>query len=254
MKKLLVLLMVAMMSLNMVACSKTNSATTPDSNANVAQVQTMSGDEVVAFIGDSSRFADSLLIDVRTPDVYAEGHIDGAINIALEEIESRIGELEAYKDKDIVLYCNSGRMSGEAAQILVMNGFTKVYNADGVKEYEYQLVTSEPVAEPAQVQPMTGDEVVAILNDPQRLSQSLIIDVRKADDYAKGHIAGSINISLDEFESKLSELEGHKGKDIVLYCNSGRMSGEAGQILVMNGYENVYNAAGVKEYNYDLVK
>lgn len=256
MKKLLVLLMVAALSLNMVACSNSNSATTPDSNSSTtaAEVQTMAGDEVVAFINDTAKFADALLIDVRDAEAYAGGHIEGSVNIALEEIESRIGELEAYKDKDVILYCNTGNRSGKAAEILVKNGFTKVYNAQGVKEYEYQLVTSEPAATVAEVQTMTGDEVVAVLNDPQRLSNSLIVDVRKADEYVAGHIPGAINIALEDFEGKLSELEGHKDKDIILYCNSGNRSGQAADILVQKGYANVFNAAGVKEFEYSLVK
>ena len=253
MKKLLVLLMVAVLSLNIAACTNSNTATQSDSgttSTSSEEVKMMTGDELVGLLGDTGRFADAILIDVRKADAYAEGHIDGAINISLDEFESRLSELEAYKDKEVVLYCNSGKMSGEAGKILVDNGFTKVYNAAGVKEYEYNLVSESK----AEVKMMTGEEVVSILNDPQRLSNTLIVDVRKADAYAEGHIPGAINISLDEFESRLSELEGHKDKEIVLYCNSGKMSGEAGNILVENGYMNVYNAAGVKEFSYDLAK
>lgn len=73
----------------------------------------------------------SLIIDVRTREEYVQGHIPGAINIPLHELEVRISELEVYKNKTILVYCRSGRRSAVASEILVRNGFTKVYNMLG---------------------------------------------------------------------------------------------------------------------------
>ena len=100
----------------------------------------MKGDEVVEAMKDT---ANTVVIDARDAKDFAKGHIDGAINVFVDEAESKLGELEQYKDKKVIVYCNSGNKSGKLAQFLVDNGFTDVYNADGVKQYEYSLVKGE---------------------------------------------------------------------------------------------------------------
>lgn len=104
-----------------------------------AEVKTMKGDEVVEAMKD----ANTVVIDARDAKDFAKGHIDGAINVFVDEAKDKLGELEQYKDKKVIVYCNSGKKSGDLAQILVDNGFTDVYNADGVKQYEYNLVKGE---------------------------------------------------------------------------------------------------------------
>ncbi|RMF96334.1 MAG: rhodanese-like domain-containing protein [Candidatus Schekmanbacteria bacterium] len=73
-----------------------------------------------------------MLIDVRTRPEYEEGHIVGVKKlIPLDKLESRIGELEEFKNKKIVLYCRSGSRSSRAAKILLSHGFKKIYNLQG---------------------------------------------------------------------------------------------------------------------------
>ena len=72
--------------------------------------------------------AGALLVDVRTPAEYARGHLEGAINIPYDQIGARAGEL-GDKDREIVLYCRSGRRSGIAKQTLEKQGFTRLFNA-----------------------------------------------------------------------------------------------------------------------------
>jgi thioredoxin len=69
-----------------------------------------------------------LLLDVRTPNEYYEDRIDGAKLIPVQQLEERISELDSYKDKPIIVYCRSGNRSIPASQILIQNGFKKVYN------------------------------------------------------------------------------------------------------------------------------
>ena len=84
--------------------------------------------------------------------------------------------------------------------------------------------------------------------------KTLVIDVRDADAYAKGHLANAVNIPFDEFEGKISDLEGYKDQTIVLICNTGNKSGKAAQMLVDKGFTKVYNAEdGMEEYDYDTV-
>jgi rhodanese-related sulfurtransferase len=65
------------------------------------------------------------LVDVRTPDEYAAGHIEGAVNIPVQELPGRVDEL-APKDAPVVVYCRSGARSASARRTLEAAGYTKV--------------------------------------------------------------------------------------------------------------------------------
>lgn len=70
----------------------------------------------------------ALLLDVRTAEEFAEGHLEGAINIPVQVLEVKLSSLPAKKDQDIVVYCRSGRRSATAKAILEKAGFTKVHD------------------------------------------------------------------------------------------------------------------------------
>lgn len=69
------------------------------------------------------------IIDVRTEGEYASGHIQGSINIPLQDILKRCNRFS--KDQPIIVCCASGMRSGSAENILSAKGFTKVYNGGG---------------------------------------------------------------------------------------------------------------------------
>lgn len=69
----------------------------------------------------------AIIIDVRTLDEYNSGHIEGAINIPVDNIDS----INYDKNAIIILYCASGMRSTKAASILVDAGYTNVHNLDG---------------------------------------------------------------------------------------------------------------------------
>jgi len=71
--------------------------------------------------------AGALLVDVRTPQEYATGHLEGAINIPVQELEHRTAEL-GEPSRPVVLYCRSGARSGSAQRLLRERGFTAAYN------------------------------------------------------------------------------------------------------------------------------
>ncbi len=74
---------------------------------------------------------ETTLVDVRIPEQFSEKTVEGAINIPLAKIEENLDFLR--KQKNIVLFCNSGRQSAEAIEILKKNGITNVYNAKNVQ-------------------------------------------------------------------------------------------------------------------------
>jgi len=72
-----------------------------------------------------------VVIDVRTAGEFADGHVPGAINIPHSEMKKRLSEIVNLKDKDIVLYCRSGKRAGIAKDILAAGGFSKLNHLDG---------------------------------------------------------------------------------------------------------------------------
>ena len=76
----------------------------------------------------------ALLVDVRTPQEYSEGHLEGAVNIPVRDIEARLGEL-GDKQGSIVLYCRSGARSAKAKTLLESKGFTRVVNLGAMSSW-----------------------------------------------------------------------------------------------------------------------
>jgi len=71
-------------------------------------------------------YSSAILVDVRTPEEFAEGSVDGAVNIPLSELPQRLVELKG--SNDIVLFCRSGSRSSQAIQILQQNGIEGAIN------------------------------------------------------------------------------------------------------------------------------
>lgn len=68
----------------------------------------------------------AVIVDVRTPGEFASGHIQGAVNIPLDQLEKRITELN--KEIPVITCCLSGMRSEAAKRTLKANGFSEVYN------------------------------------------------------------------------------------------------------------------------------
>ncbi|HEU4335086.1 MAG TPA: rhodanese-like domain-containing protein [Candidatus Eisenbacteria bacterium] len=73
----------------------------------------------------------ALLVDVRTQEEFDAGHLEGALLIPVDEIDSRASELGDDKSRAIVLYCRTGNRSGQAKRALEERGYTNVMNAGG---------------------------------------------------------------------------------------------------------------------------
>jgi rhodanese-related sulfurtransferase len=89
--------------------------------------KTVSPSEAVVIMNDDQ----TIVVDVREPPEFAEGHIEGARNIPLGKLDERVGELESHKNKPIVVNCQSGTRSLAAGKKLTTLGFTQVYEMKG---------------------------------------------------------------------------------------------------------------------------
>lgn len=81
-----------------------------------------------------STYAKNVVIDVRTPQEYAGGHIAGAINIDHAIIGQEISKANVAKDDTVILYCRSGNRSGIALETLKKMGYFKVENYGSIDQ------------------------------------------------------------------------------------------------------------------------
>ena len=79
------------------------------------------------------------VIDVRSSWEYADGHVDGAVNIPLDEITQRVSEIQGMK-APYLLYCRSGNRSGMATSILQQSGVDQVFNGGGLADMRIALM------------------------------------------------------------------------------------------------------------------
>lgn len=86
-----------------------------------------------------------VILDVRTPDEFSSetGHLKNAKLISVDELEGRIGELNAYKSKTVVTYCRSGRRSAQASDILTKKGFNVVNVEGGITAWNQSGLPTE---------------------------------------------------------------------------------------------------------------
>ena len=74
---------------------------------------------------------DAPMLDVREPAEFAAGHVLGARNIPLAQVEARAAELDKWKAKPVIVYCDSGSRANSAMALLKQRGFTEIYNLSG---------------------------------------------------------------------------------------------------------------------------
>jgi rhodanese-related sulfurtransferase len=87
--------------------------------------------------------ASLVVLDVRTPAEFAEGHVPGAVNIPHTELAARIAELSGARDKDIVVYCRTGRRADLALGTLGQAGFKRLFHLTG--DYTRWVEENRPV-------------------------------------------------------------------------------------------------------------
>lgn len=72
---------------------------------------------------------EAVIIDIRTPEEYKDGHIPGVALIPLDQLDTRMNEVP--KDKKVLIICRSGNRSAKGTSLLRKNGFDNVYNVTG---------------------------------------------------------------------------------------------------------------------------
>ena len=127
MKKLLIFALAVML---LTACGQANE------NSKEAIYMNITAEQAKQMMDTESGY---IILDVRTQEEYDEAHIPGAIVIPNTEIEARAESELPDKDQMILVYCRSGRRSKLAADILVVLGYTNIYEFGGIIDWPYEV-------------------------------------------------------------------------------------------------------------------
>jgi rhodanese-related sulfurtransferase len=87
---------------------------------------------------------------------------------------------------------------------------------------------------------ITPQDLVSLTNQ----DAAKLIDLRSPNEFADGHITGSINIPYADIEDRLHEIKLQEGKSLVLICDSGSQSANAGEVINKSGYQNTIILSG----------
>ncbi len=91
-----------------------------------------------------------------------------------------------------------------------------------------------------------GGPSVTTLQATQMINRqdAVVIDVREDAEYGKGHIIGARHIPVSQLDSRTGELQKHKSKPLIAYCDNGSRAAGAVSTLRKHGFENAFNLSG----------
>jgi len=203
-----------------------------------------------------------LLIDSRPKRAkFDKGHIPGAVSISDSEFEQMTGELPQDKSKLLIFYCEGYecKLSHKSAKRALALGYVnvKVYSG-GYPEWIAKFgVSGSGDVEKSSIKPKSGKEegsidIPAFEKIVKENPESIyLVDVRDADEFAKGSLKTAVNIPVDQLKKRIVELPADK--PIVFICGTGARSGESFYMVQDNRPEmkNVYYVEAGMTFNKD---
>lgn len=228
------------------------------------------------FVAKVKAAEDMIILDIRSAEDYAKGHIKGAVNAPWgPAVAASLEKLPA--DKPVMIYCYTGQTAGQAVATLNIAGINAksvnlgwnlgISKVEGIADLTETTANDFPAVTAAQVKPEVKAAIIAYYDglaavkgttyanykisedDTKKIvdakdASALILSVRKAEDYAKGHIEGAINIPFGKgMEQQFNMLP--KDKKIVVYCYTGQTAGQVVAVLRLLGYDAVSMHSGM---------
>ena len=223
------------------------------------------------FLNAVAEGEDAVVLDIRSAEDYAAGHVKGAINVpygvdvaeALEKIPN---------DRTVYVYCYSGQTASQTVFLLHLAGKQAINVSGGFdkgisgEEAAKELMTTEAAAFGEETYAVDADIQTAVENyykavaaekdyaknniSPKQLKELMdagsedicIVDLRSAEDYAAGHIEGAINLPYGKgMEENFDILP--TDKTLILQCYSGQTASQTTAALRVKGYR-AYNLSG----------
>ena len=118
----------AMLALLLAACGSSDTAEAPESSSTAPGIRVVSAEQAASLLDQDPA---PTIIDVRTPEEFAQGHLDGAVLVDYNAPDFRDRIAEFPRDGTYVIYCRSGNRSAGARQVMTELGFTDVADIDG---------------------------------------------------------------------------------------------------------------------------
>ena len=190
-----------------------------------------------------------VLVDLRSPEKAAAGHIPRAVNIPaaiLRDSEKRFPE---FHGAAIVFYSDKDEESVDALEwtreweyknATIFPGGTKTWLAAG-----NQLVVGAAPTKINYVRKYAEGEIsIKDFNEGNKSASHVVIDARTADEFAKGHFAGAVNIPAEEMAGRSTEIP--SGKPVVIHCSTGTRAELAFDVLKEKGIKVRYLRASVE--------
>jgi phage shock protein E len=115
--------MIGLLAVVLAACTPPADGSKPGAGA-----ESITAGELTQMIQSSQA---PLILDVRSEEEFAEGHIPGALNIPHDQLGDRLSEIDASKTDEIVVHCRSGHRAGIAEKVLIEAGYSDVRDLDG---------------------------------------------------------------------------------------------------------------------------
>ncbi|MDZ4234027.1 MAG: rhodanese-like domain-containing protein, partial [Dietzia sp.] len=176
----------------------------------------------------------AVLVDGRSPEEFATGHLRAAINIGLEGRYAEFAGSVLASDVDVVLFTEPGQ-EREGKNRLARIGFDRVIGYLD-RPFEVMFAHPEDVQVASRLTAKAFDERAAELADLQ------VVDVRNPGEVAAGTIPNAITIPVGQLPNRLGELD--PAKPTVVYCAGGYRSSVAASLLRHNGFADVSDILG----------
>jgi rhodanese-related sulfurtransferase len=200
-----------------------------------------------------------ILLDVRSKGEHYDtsqspnynlGHLKGAINIDIRELNQRLSEIRTYSDKPVFVYCSHSQRSRRAGKILADSGFNKVFNVNGGMTAIYYTSAGKDPCLQTLVETSNPYAIISAIELSTKMAKDngpFILDVRSDSAWnhislnpkenAYGYIKGATHISMNDVPSKLSTLP--KDKEIIVTDIYGDEASRVAVYLKKNGFTNV---------------
>lgn len=229
------------------------------------------GDNIIAqdaFVEMVKAGEDLMILDIRGAQAYEKGHVKGAYNLPWgRAISDNLSKIP--KDKTVYIYCVTGQTAGQAVATFAIAGFdvrtvkfgwnlgiSKVAGIDEITETVENTLEGSSAIDPDIQEALDKyyqglADVAGTIYENYKISEAkakelldagddsvMFLDVRKAADYAAGHIATAINIPFAAgMEESFETLP--KDKTIITYCYTGQTAGQVVAVLRLLGYNAV---------------
>ena len=180
--------------------------------------------------------AGALVIDTRSPEQFAQGHIPGALHVYLRgsAFATRVGFVAPPASRLLLVVENKADLREARSQLAVV-GYDQVsgYLADGMDAWR---AAGLPVQELAELN---------VTQLREQLSHLAILDVREPGEWQAGHVEGAVHMPFYAIEQHFSELDA--GQPLAVICGSGQRSAVASALLQRHGFQHIFNVVGGME-------